>query len=747
MQSTDTLPADLSDHQKRRSLPALFSGNFFGNIFVVLTVFGTFFTLFLNDLGMDKARIGIILSLLPLCNILAPLFGPIADRFGLKQTFMFTGITGVVLISGIVMIPWVLAHYGKQAAFGYIVAVMIAYAVLRTVGITASMPWTQQLIPSYLLGKFNATCQVLGGLAAMGAAALGSWLIARIDGTNGYIVIFAIGLTAGIISMLSYVTSPRQVVDAAHVRPSYLAALGHIGIALRDRHFIRFLSGIACISLGWGAVASFAPLYFTEKIGLSVSQTTMLQFFATAGSMSSAMIWGWAADRYGARPVTLAGLAGLILLPVAWFLLPRESHWSFAATAACSILTGLAVSGHSLGASRYLFANVVPRQYSTAYMAVWTGGIGLMAGIAPLAAGPLLEACSGLNFHRGPVHIDMYTPLLACGLILMCLGLAVLRPLRSGGNIRTGAFVGMFFQGNPFLALESLLRYRFAGTESYRANTAQKLGLSRTALGQNELIASMTDPSFNVRYEAVVSAAHLRPGEELIAALGCILTSPQAELAAAAAWSLGKLGDARAMVPLRDALNASHPVVRGAAARALGRLNDQDSAEMLRQAFTVEQDPDAAMALASAVGQLGCTEALPGLGAFLERLDDQALRSEAALAIARTIGDEAGYVKLWRAVQRRASSELAGIVDRLVKKSAGAAEGTSPARESFIAMRDHLQRDDTARAFAVLAELDGQAMESPFDELMAALKAAMVRHPDRMEYPTLLLHLIRTCMV
>ena len=742
-------PTVLTDHQQRRSIPRFISASVFNAVFCTLTFFGTFFTLFLNEMGMDKARIGLILSLLPFFNMLSPLFAPMADRMGLKTLFMSTYILRTITAAGMLAIPWMYSAAGDRGAFLYVAVLISVFALLRTMGMTGSMPWTQQLVPPDLLGKFNAASQVLGGLAVLTAVPLASWFIAHDAGLQPFMVVFGIGLGAEIISAIFFGSVPAVSCPVNETPQGYLATLRNLSTVLRDRRFLRFGAGIACATMAWGALVAFTPLYFTEQIGLTASQTMMLQFYMTLGSILSALIWGWAADRYGARPVLLAGLGVLMILPLVWFLLPRASSWSFPLAAVCAVLSGLGFSGRMLGSMRYLYANAVPREHSTAYMAAWIGGMGLIAGLAPLTAGPLIQACSGLDVRLGPLHIDAYTPFLFLAGCLLLTGGLILRPLRTERRLGTGAFVGMFFQGNPLLALESLLRYRFAGAESQRAHTAEKLGHSRTPLGQMELIESLTDPSFHVRFEAAVSAAHMRPNPELIDALTELLKAQQTEFGVVAAWVLGKLGDPRAIKPLTTALHEGHWPIRGAAARALGRLGCVEAIEPLREAFRSESDPRRAIPCASALGQLGCDDVLDDLVVFLDGLTDPTLRAEAALAIARIVGDEAGYIRLWRHLDHEAFSGITAMLERLVKKADASEPVPASVMDTLTAARDHLRQENRAAAFATLAAIDTDGVDSRFVSLLESLKRSVAAGTwnDRMEYPALLLHLLRNAML
>src|SRR6266508_3826735 len=60
----------------------------FNSSFTSLTIFGPAFIFFLNDLGLDKARIGVLLALIPFAGVVAPIAVTSVGRFGLRRTFV-----------------------------------------------------------------------------------------------------------------------------------------------------------------------------------------------------------------------------------------------------------------------------------------------------------------------------------------------------------------------------------------------------------------------------------------------------------------------------------------------------------------------------------------------------------------------------------------------------------------------------------------------------------------------------------
>ncbi|MCB0005420.1 MAG: HEAT repeat domain-containing protein, partial [Anaerolineales bacterium] len=79
-------------------------------------------------------------------------------------------------------------------------------------------------------------------------------------------------------------------------------------------------------------------------------------------------------------------------------------------------------------------------------------------------------------------------------------------------------------------------------SEMARVMVTERMGDSANPLSNVELIASLEDPSFIVRYEAIHSIGRMPANDELLEALIKVLDGYDSELSSAAARALGRLG-------------------------------------------------------------------------------------------------------------------------------------------------------------------------------------------------------------
>jgi hypothetical protein len=324
-------------------------------------------------------------------------------------------------------------------------------------------------------------------------------------------------------------------------------------------------------------------------------------------------------------------------------------------------------SGWIIGFDKYLYNQILPPGQRTSYISVVHAWSGLAAGAGPLLAGWFVAFCGGLDTTVMGVHLDPYMPLFGVYLLILAAGVFYIGRLQPDTGVSATQLAWMFLQPGQLAAMSTVFRYRFAKTETDRVEKTRQMGLSSNPLNVEELIESLNDPSFNVRYEAVITIASRRPNPQLTGALIDILLDPDPELASSAAWALGRIGDATAIPALREALAIPYPLLQARAARALGTLNDMDSAPMLLSWLRIDSEPPLKRACAAALGALQYLPALPDIVGLLVVTKRSSFRGELATAAARIMGAEQEYVKLLREGRTDLSTTAGGALLDLKK--------------------------------------------------------------------------------
>ncbi|MCX5634402.1 MAG: MFS transporter [Planctomycetota bacterium] len=652
--------SELTNLEKIRRLPWQIAGNGFNIIFWLTTAAGSVFILFLAELGLDKARIGLLLSLLPFCGISAIFTAPYVARFGFKRVFLIFFGTRKIFAACLLFVPLVINYFGMEAAFIWVLCCVSGFAICRAISETAIYPWSQEMVPDNIRGKFSAASNIINQLLAVATVAVAGYIIGHYQGINKFMFIIGGGVVAGIMAVycFSYVPGGKAVHQSTANRAHFREMLS----SLKDINFRNYMIGLSLVTIGICPVIAFIPLYMKEQVGLSSEFVVWLDMGTYFGALLSSFMWGWTADRYGSKPVMLSGAFLMLPLPLLCFIMPRHSDASVEFAFAITFILGISSTAWGIGLGRYLFVNAVPASLKTAYMAVFYAGAGLTGGIAPLLAGYLLKSAASLDASLFIFKIDAYTPLFLFSALILATGTFVLSHVRSGGAMTMRKFFGLFFQGNPIMAVGSLLRYYHTPDEDGRVSITQRLGHAKTRLSNYELIEALNDPSYNVRYEAIIAIANSRPDPELIDALILVLGGDEPDLTLNAAWALGKMGDKSAVFALRETLLSDYALLRARSARALATLGDTESIPILLNYFRKETNPGVRIAYAQSFGKMRYVEALNEMIPFLDSLGDNALRSEMALALARIIGNEPLYISLWRQLKKDHDTATAMII-------------------------------------------------------------------------------------
>jgi len=297
--------------------------------------------------------------------------------------------------------------------------------------------------------------------------------------------------------------------------------------------------------------------------------------------------------------------------------------------------------------------------------------------------------------------------------------------------VQPGEFMSMFIQGNPFMAFHSMIRYRFADDEAVRLSTMRSIGDSANPLSAAEMLEAIADPSFNVRYEAIVAIARMPPQESLTNSLIAILKSQEPDLSVAAGWALGRLGDKRAIPALRQALYSEYALLRSRSARSLADLGDSASAPLLGELLKSEKHDSIRVAYVAALGVFRAGQALDDIVALLRRLPGESLRAEVALAIVRIIGSEKHFVRLWRATRSDFGTGCARTMVALRKSVVSDWPGPGPRDE----LLDKTEQALAAQELNVGAENLGRLIRYvPLDRLPPRLASVLAKCGCQLEH-------------
>ena len=246
---------DPPEQAKVRYMPLAVLANSFNYFFATVAFASSVLVLYLRELGLSKAWIGTLISAFPFCGVIAVLVSPVVMRYGCKKTFLiFYGIRKGVFLC-LLLTPLVICRLGTTAAWWFVSACILMFALCRAIGETGFYPWNREFVPSAVRGKYTAAIQVCGTLFGAGALALASWFIGREAwGLARYGYLMAIATAFGVAGVVTYTFVPGGAPRQGGLRPR-MHLLRMLG-AMRDGKFRLLL-----IVLGMSALAA-APMVF-----------------------------------------------------------------------------------------------------------------------------------------------------------------------------------------------------------------------------------------------------------------------------------------------------------------------------------------------------------------------------------------------------------------------------------------------------------------------------------------------------
>jgi len=747
--STGSTTSRISDAEKIRGLRWRIAHGATNTVFCVLTVFGSVFPLFLDEMGLAKSRIGFVQSLIPFSGLLALVVAPWIARFGYKRAYVTFWTLRKLIIALILPTPYLLRVLGTEKTTMFICLVVAGFAICRAIGDTASYPWTQESVPDSMRGKVGALTNIYGTLLTCIVVPPAAYVIYRMEGLWRYVIVMGAGVATGLLSCYFAALIPG---GAPEPYPQGVAFASKMRETLKDSNFVRYLVGFGLVTIGSSLAFSFLPLFMKEEVGLSGGVIVGIQISGYVAVLMSSYFWGWAADRYGSRPVMLTGLAFYTILPLAWWAMPRKSPLSVPTAIALVFLATALTYGWGVGSGRQLFVSVVPERRKTEYLALYYGWMSLVSGAGPLLAGALLDASRNLDLEMGNIRFGPYAPLLLGSVPLMLSGMLLLRRVRDEGDLGALEFAGMFLKGNPLLAIESMVRYSLALDEPRRIRLTERLGHARSPLTVEELIEALSDPGFSVRFEAIVSIARTRPDPRLTTALIEILHGDEPDLSVAAAWALGRMGDRNAIPALRAGLESGFPLLRARCARALASLGDTESIPTILGRLRTTTDVGERVAYAAALGRLRCTEAIPDIFRLLGELRSESARGEMALTLARCVDAEPEFMRLWRDLRSNGSAAISRAVmtleEHLLSKRKSDAHFASEPRTDRSGSVGTGIAADIVLLRSMLSETDIAALVAPDHAvILRECARALDDHGDtRLEYALLALAVLRSIL-
>lgn len=294
-------------------------------------IYGTAAALVFGDLFFPSSNplVGTLLSLstFAIAFVARPLggalFGHFGDRIGRKSTLVIT----LTMMGGATFLIGLLPPYATIGIWAPILLVTLRLLQGLSLGgeYSGAVLMSVEHAQRHRRGFFGAVVNtgsswglllanvVFLGVSLLPEQAFLSW------GWRIPFLLSVILVVLGLIIRLKVAESPEfeQVREAGEIRRA------PIGEVLRRRLRPVLLMALSYVSAGatFYLAAVFALSYGEGQLGLSRSVILTLVLLGTALTVVGMPFFGWLSDRYDRKKIFLAGLAVMVVTPVAWFTL------------------------------------------------------------------------------------------------------------------------------------------------------------------------------------------------------------------------------------------------------------------------------------------------------------------------------------------------------------------------------------------------------------------------------------------
>lgn len=425
-----------------QGLPWSIAANISNSFFIQLTFFGPVIILFLIELGLNMIEVGFVLSLIPFSNVVALLLSPTVTRLGYKRMYIIFGILCNIATIGLLSTPWILSTFGNHFVHVYIVGVVGIFGLFRAVAETAYYPWNQEFIPNSVRRKYtitNNTFMVVASVCTLGSIIV---VLSRNSGLAGFMILFATGLFAGLISTLCSIFIPRETSKVNESKETNIKLC--LSQAVNDRNFILFLVLTGIVTLYAVPICSFGIFYMIIEIGLTDISALQVAIGTLLGTLIMSSVWNWLSIRYAGKHVMALAVCLRVLALFALWYSPKHSIFSLYAVLAISLVLGFMEMGWGLGSTRLLymseqsFANKANR---TALYLTW---IGIWGGSSLLFSTLILRSTQA-NLYSLDYAIFFPSGLASILMILLLVYFA-----RKDRASDVWHFAGVLLRGNAF---------------------------------------------------------------------------------------------------------------------------------------------------------------------------------------------------------------------------------------------------------------------------------------------------------
>ncbi len=396
--SAMTFPEPLDRIQKHGMRLAVVEGAF-ATVHIAITL-GAFTTGLALFLGASDFQIGLLASLTPLSSTFSLAGAYWISSLGRRKPLAaWSALLGRSLYLPLVLLPFLpLLGGAKMALF---LAVIAVSNIALTLSGNAWTDWMTDLVPLERRGRYFGIRSTLLGVVSMATnLAAGKALDhykAQGSEATGFLIIFSVAVFFAFLAFLVLLRQPEP-----KMAPRPRVPLRELATTpFQDKDFRSLVLLFSFWAVATGLPAGYFGAHFLKNLHGSFSGLAFYSIVAGLVSLPAQLLWGRLIDRMGNKPVLIASILGVTILPLFWFFAWREFLFPIWVDA---FLSGIFWPGIALSSFNLLLVSA-KEENRAAYLAVFTTITGVTGFLASLLGGTLATLFSFFIWKIGPVTL------------------------------------------------------------------------------------------------------------------------------------------------------------------------------------------------------------------------------------------------------------------------------------------------------------------------------------------------------
>lgn len=391
--------------------------------------------LFARELGAPAVVLGLLAGLAPLTSVLQLIVAPHAERIGYRKLMLSGWSARVVTLVFLTLLPLTVAFWPPTIVIILMILIMVAFTTLRGIATCAWMPWITAIVPRSVRGVYLSRDRTFISIASVVALVVAGAFLFDHDNMWAFSIVFGLSFLGGATSLYFLNRIPEPVLPlqvGASLTPLRWRDL------LYDGAFVRLLSFTVVVQLCVLSTATFITVFVREEVNIQDGLILWITAGAALVGVFGLRLLRSRVDGLGSRPFLGVVFLWWTVYYFVWFLLAAhlvDNAWLVAPV--LMIVAGFFGSIYELSLTRLMMNTVGDRPGTTQFFALQSVIVSLVAGVAPIVWGGVLDRVRTLAVELGGLTLNGYAIFFAVQWLLLSVVLAALMQVREGNATST----------------------------------------------------------------------------------------------------------------------------------------------------------------------------------------------------------------------------------------------------------------------------------------------------------------------